>query len=54
MKWYKNLSINIKINAKECFELLCGISWAQAGKLFSFRKRVEIMHQKLLIEGFDV
>ena len=54
MKWYKSLSIDQKINAKECFELLCGMKFEQLSFLFSFAERIEIMHDKLVAEGFDV
>ena len=54
MEWYKSLNVNMKINAKECFILLTGMDWHHAGKLFSMRERINIMYDKLRIEGFAV
>lgn len=54
MNWYLTLDINKKINAKECFGLLCGIKFEQLASLFTFRERIEIMYQKLKLEGFNV
>lgn len=52
--WYKTLTINQRINAKECFELLCGVKWEQLSFMFTMRERIEIMYNKLLIEGFEL
>jgi len=51
MDWWKTLTIHQKINAKECFELLCGEKWESLSFMFSIRERVEIMYNKLEIEG---
>jgi len=51
MDWYKTLNIHQKINAKTCFELACGVKWEQMSFMFNFRERVEILHQKLKLEG---
>lgn len=51
MKWYKTLDIDTKINMKGCFELLCGVKWESLSFMFSMRERIEIMFNKLKIEG---
>ena len=54
MEWYKTLDINAKINAKSCFELLCGVKWEQLSFMFSMQDRIEIMYNKLKMEGFNI
>lgn len=54
MKWYLSLSINQKINAKECFALLTGIKFEDLSFMFSFSERIDIMYDKLKMEGFNV
>jgi hypothetical protein len=47
MEWYKQLSIDQKINIKSCFDMLCGMSWESAGMLFAVKERINIMYDKL-------
>ena len=54
MEWYKTLDINARINAKVCFELLCGAKFEDLSFLFFFRERIELMYEKLKMEGFDI
>lgn len=54
MNWYKSLNIHSKINAKVCFELLTGTKFEDLAFLFTFEERINIMYNKLKIEGFDV
>jgi hypothetical protein len=54
MSWYNSLTINQKINVKEHFLLLCGISWDLMADMFSFKERIKLFYDKLKIEGFDV
>tara|TARA_R110000796_G_scaffold33305_3_gene86560 strand:- start:735 stop:902 length:168 start_codon:yes stop_codon:yes gene_type:complete len=54
MDWYKNLSINQKINLKSCFKLICGASWIELSSIFSMKDKIELIRNKLEIEGFDV
>ena len=54
MIWYKKLTINQKINLKDCCEELTGITWDDMGKLFNFRERINILYDKLRLEGFDI
>ena len=51
MKWYNKLNIHQKINAKSCFELLCGVKFGDLSFMFSIRERIEIMYNKLISEG---
>lgn len=54
MKWYKTLTVQQKINAKECFILLCGVSWSDIGIILNMRERLNIMEEKLKLEGFNI
>jgi len=54
MNWYKSLTINAKINVKEEFLLLCGISWDFMADMFPFKERIKLFYDKLKIEGFDI
>ena len=54
MEWYKTLDINQRINLKDCSEMLCGMPYNQLRVLFSMSEIIEILHNKLKIEGFDV
>lgn len=54
MEWYKTLSLHQKINAKTCFELLCGAKWEDIGHILDMRTRLNLMYEKLKAEGFDV
>lgn len=54
MEWYRTLDVNRKIAAKQCFILLCGVDFVKLGLLFSFRERMDLMYEKLKLEGFNV
>mgnify|MGYP001187781426 CR=1 FL=1 len=54
MAWYRSLTIEQKINLKDCAKLIVGMTWEDMGKLFSFSDRINILHNKLQLEGFDV
>ena len=54
MEWYTSLDINTRINAKVCFELVTGTKFEDLAFLLSFRERIEIMYNKLKMEGFDI
>lgn len=54
MEWYKSLKREQKVNIREVFELACGLSLNTALLLFSFRECMDILHDKLVIEEFDV
>lgn len=50
MDWYKSLDIHTRINVKEIFGLLTGISFEELSFMSSFRERITIMENKLRIE----
>ena len=52
--WYKSLSINQKIRLKEVSSLICGMKWEDFNILFTPQERIEILHNKLIKEGFAV
>ena len=54
VSWYKSLSLNQKMALKEVSALICGMKWEDFNILFSPRERLEILHNKLMSEGFDV
>lgn len=54
MEWYKTLDIHTRINVKTCFELLCDAKFEDLAFMFSFRERIDIMYNKLVLEGFDI
>lgn len=54
IEWYKKLSIEQKLALKECAVLLTGIKWEDYTILFTPRQRIEILYDKLKLEGFDV
>jgi hypothetical protein len=50
MEWYKTLDINTRINCKEMFQYACGVKFEDLGFMFSFKERIQILHNKLLME----
>lgn len=54
MNWYKTLTITQKLSLKELSESLCGMKWEDFLILFTPRERIEILYQKLKLEGFDI
>jgi hypothetical protein len=54
INWYKSLSLNKKMALKEVSVLICGMKWEDFNILFSPRERLELLHDKLILEGFDV
>ena len=54
MKWYLTKTIHEKITIKDTFYLLCGVKFSDLSFMFSFSERVDMMYQKLLLEGFIV
>ena len=52
MEFYKTLPIHIRINLKgEVCELLCGINFVSLGLLFTFEERMDMIQNKLKLEG---
>lgn len=54
VSWYKSLSLQQKMGLKEVSALICGMKWEDFNILFTPRERLEILHNKLMLEGFDV
>ena len=54
VSWYKSLSLNQKMALKEVSALICGMKWEDFNILFSPRERLEILHNKLMMEGFYI
>lgn len=54
MKWYLTLDIHARINVKDAFELLTNVSFDKLAFMFSFSERIDILYNKLKMEGFDV
>jgi hypothetical protein len=54
IKWYKSLNVHMRINVKTCFVLLTGVEFESLAFLFSYGERIEILYNKLKIEGFDI
>ncbi len=54
VQWYKQLSFNQKLALKECAHLLTGMRWENFTHLFSPRQRLNILYNKLKLEGFEV
>ena len=53
MEWYKSLNRKQKAGIREAFELSCGLSLNSALMLFSFSECIDILYNKLKIEGFQ-
>lgn len=54
VSWYKSLSLQQKMGLKEVSALICGMKWEDFNILFTPRERLEILHNKLIMEGFNV
>jgi len=52
MNWYKTLTIEQRINLKELSELICGIRFETLISIFGFYDAIELLYNKLQIEGF--
>ena len=54
MKWYNSLTVNQKINLKENSNLLTGMKFQDMRVFFSLPEIIEILYNKLKLEGFDI
>lgn len=54
MNWYRNLTIEQRISLKELSADICGIEYKWLIRLFGMRQTIELLHNKLKLEGFDV
>ena len=51
MNWYKTLSINQRLSLKELCPTIVGCTWEDLGLLFTIKERIEILYNKLKLEG---
>ena len=51
LQWYKSLSLEQKFGLKEASAIICGIKWEDFTLLFSGSERIEILYNKLILEG---
>ena len=54
MKWYKSLPKENKVNVRNAFELATGISLNNALKVFTFSQTMDILYNKLILDGFKI
>ena len=54
MEWYKTLDIDKRIALKEMCAIICGVDFASLIKLLSFKKTINVIYDKLKMEGFDI
>lgn len=54
LAWYKKLSLHTRINAKECFKLLCGAEFSAINNILGPRLTIDVLYNKLKMEGFEV
>ena len=54
MKWYKQLTQKQKAGVRQSFELVCGLSLNDALKFFTFSECMDILYNKLKLEGFKI
>ncbi len=51
LQWYKSLTLEQKFGLKEASALICGMKWEDFTILFSGKQRIEILYNKLILEG---
>lgn len=54
MNWYKTLGIMQRINLKELAPDIIGQRFSDIVKLLGFRETVNVVYNKLRMEGYDV
>ncbi len=54
LQWYKSLPIHKRLALKQLCQSICGMRWEDFNILFSPRERIEIIGQKLRLEGFAI
>lgn len=52
--WYKNLTIQNKISLKQICIYLCGVEYTLLIKLLGFRLTINLIYEKLKIEGIEI
>lgn len=54
MKWYTTLTIDQKIMLKSLCKTIFGVGFDELGPLFTFKERIEMIYDKLKMEGFQI
>ena len=54
LNWYKSLSIHQRINLKEVCSLLTGCTWEFLSYFLNMKEKIEVLYNKLKMEGFEV
>ena len=54
MKWYKTLNRKQKAQIRWSFEVCTGITLNQALRIFPFSQCMDLLKEKLKIEGFNL
>lgn len=54
LKWYKSLDLERRFALKELTKDICGIAWEDFSLLFTPRERINIIYDKLKLEGFYI
>jgi hypothetical protein len=54
MEWYKTLNIHQKIYLKALCVDIIGFEFSDLDFMFSFCERINILYNKLKLEGFDI
>lgn len=54
LDWYKSLTLAQRLYLKEMCIHICGIRWEDFILIFSPRERIDIIYEKLRLEGFDI
>jgi len=51
LKWYKSLTIHQRINLKDRTSSIIGVDFDTLNFMFSMRKRIDMIWNKLIMEG---
>ena len=54
LAWYKSLDLHTRINAKDCFKMLCGAEFSAINNILGPRLTIDVLYNKLKMEGFEV
>lgn len=54
MEWYKKKSIHERINIKDACPMILGVEFHWLVQIFSFSEAIDLIYNKLKLEGFNV
>lgn len=54
MEWYKTLNIHQKINLKHMSKIIGGIDFKDMITFFGLKDTIQLLYNKLKLEGFDI